>query len=99
MSVETREREDGKFGRRSLVRAGVWAIPVVSVAAATPAFAVCSGTTNLTGSTMSGSSTQDSNKKGYTVTLTVDLVNSGQASNALTVFASSSIGVDHIASF
>ena len=46
MSVETREREDGNLGRRSLVRAGVWAIPVVSVAAAAPALAV-SGTPTL----------------------------------------------------
>ena len=46
MSVETREREDGNLGRRSLVRAGVWAIPVVTVAAAAPALAV-SGTPTL----------------------------------------------------
>jgi hypothetical protein len=65
---------------------------VVSVAAATPAFAACSGTTNLSGTTISGSSTQDTNKKGYTITLTVDLVNSGQATNALTVVGSSSVG-------
>ena len=55
MSVETREREDGNLGRRSLVRAGVWAIPVVSVAAATPAFAAISGSGNPLSSSSTGS--------------------------------------------
>jgi len=69
------------------------------VAAATPAFAACSGTTNLTGTTMSGAFTQDTNTKGYTITLTVNLVNSGQATNALTVVASASSGsIDTFAS-
>ena len=71
MSVETREREDGKFGRRSLVRAGVWAIPVVTVAAAAPALAV-------SGAKLGGTwSAKSKNAHEFTFTFTVNNTASG----------------------
>jgi len=49
----TSDDSHGGLGRRSLVRTGVaaaWAVPAISVAAAAPAFAACSGHGDLTGS-------------------------------------------------
>ena len=90
MSVETREREDGNLGRRSLVRAGVWAIPVVTVAAAAPALAV-SGTNALSFTTAPGT-VAGHRDNSHQVTFTLTLTNqSAVATTGLQAHAAASV--------
>jgi hypothetical protein len=75
-----------RVARRSLVRTGVmaaWAVPAVTVAASAPAFAACSGSGNL-----GGSSHGTPSRSGKTVTITVTLANSGGTTNGLTLSVS-----------
>jgi hypothetical protein len=82
----TSDDSDGRLGRRSLVRTGVtaaWAVPAITVAAAAPAFAACSGAGNLSGSTHGTAS-----RSGKTVTITVTLANSGGTTSGLALSVS-----------
>ena len=74
------------LGRRSLVRTGVtaaWAVPAITVAAAAPAFAACSGQADVSGSTHGTPS-----RSGKTVMITVTLSNSGGTTSGLMVAVS-----------
>ena len=74
------------LGRRSLVRTGVtaaWVVPAITVAAAAPAFAACSGQANLSGSTHGTPS-----RSGKNVTITVTLSNSGTTTSGLALSVS-----------
>jgi len=76
--------------RRSLVRTGVtaaWAVPVVTVAAAAPAFAVCSGTASLGASTFASPA-----RTMKEVTVSVTLRNAGSTSSGLKLAVSNSGG-------
>jgi hypothetical protein len=82
----TSDDSHGGLGRRSLVRTGVaaaWAVPAISVAAAAPAFAACSGHGDLTGSSHGTAS-----RSGKTVTITITLVNSGATTSGLALSVS-----------
>ena len=73
-------------GRRSLVRTGVtaaWAVPAITVAAAAPAFAACSGHADLT-----GSSHATATRSGKTVTIKVTLDNGGATTSGLALSVS-----------
>ncbi len=76
--ITAEDQSDSKVGRRALVRTGVWAVPVVAVVAAAPAFAVCSGVTDLHSST--GVGTKPTNKH-YKADVT--LKNTGAATTGL----------------
>ncbi len=68
------------------MRTGVtaaWAVPAITVAAAAPAFAACSGQTDL-----SGSAHGTASRSGKTVTITVTLSNSGLTTSGLTLSVS-----------
>jgi hypothetical protein len=85
-SSPTTPETTGHLGRRSLVRTGVtaaWAVPVITAAAAAPAFAACSGHGNL-----SGSSHGTASRSGKTVTVTVTLANSGGTTSGLALSVS-----------
>ena len=85
-STPTTSEPTGNLGRRSLVRTGVtaaWAVPVITAAAAAPAFAACSGHGNL-----SGSSHGTASRSGKTVTVTVTLANSGGTTSGLALSVS-----------
>jgi hypothetical protein len=85
-SAPTTPEATGHLGRRSLVRTGVtaaWAVPVITAAAAAPAFAACSGHGNL-----SGSSHGTASRSGKTVTITVTLANSGGTTSGLALSVS-----------
>jgi uncharacterized membrane protein len=74
------------LGRRSLVRTGVtaaWAVPAVTVAAAAPAFAACSGHSDL-----SQSSHGTASRSGKTVTITLTLSNGGATTSGLALSVS-----------
>jgi hypothetical protein len=88
MTAETREQERTHLGRRSLVRAGVWAVPVVGVAVAAPALAVSGPTSNLTTSTTASSW----NNGQQTFTITVTLRNTGDDTKGLALSLSGVTG-------
>ena len=74
--------DTAQLGRRSLVRAGVtaaWAVPAVTVVAAAPAYATCSGSPDLGGCSHGGASCDDDGK----VSVTVLLKNLGGATAGL----------------
>lgn len=80
------DQADGRLGRRSLVRTGVtaaWAVPAITVAAAAPAFAACSGHGDL-----SGSSHGKPSRSQKDVTITVTLANSGATTSGLALSVS-----------
>ena len=75
-----------RVGRRSLVRTGVtaaWAAPAITVAAAAPAFAACSGQGDL-----SGSSHGTASRSGKTMTISVTLANNGATTGGLALSVS-----------
>jgi len=85
---EPSHRSTHRVARRSLVRTGVtaaWAVPAVTVVAAAPAFAACSGQANL------GTSTHLSPLRvGKLVTVTVVLRNSGATTSGLALSVTNS---------
>ena len=88
VDAPTRAPTDARahVGRRSVVRTGVtaaWAVPAVTVAAAAPAFAACSGNGNL-----SGSSHGVPSRSAKTVTITITLANSGGTTSGLALSVS-----------
>jgi hypothetical protein len=92
MTPETREQQRSHLGRRSLVRAGVWAVPVVGIVAAAPAIAASVAQSNLGTSTNTHSR---NNAHKYTVTVVLNNTGAG-ATTGLQVVATASGGVDSI---
>lgn len=93
MQDETTAQDASKLGRRSLVRAGAtaaWAVPVVGVVAATPAFAATCST--ATTADISVSATSSSGSGTHTWTVTVTIANAGLLTSGLIVTASQAGG-------
>src|SRR5262245_22838418 len=79
-----------QVARRSLVRTGVtaaWAVPAVTGASAAPAFAACSGASDLSTSTH-----LDPIRVGKLVTVSVTLKNTGSTTAALKLAVTNSSG-------
>ncbi len=86
--VTPQDQRSSKFGRRSVVRAGAWAVPAVAVVSAAPAFAACSGNADL--STSTSTSQKHTHPTYYTVVATLRAT--GGSTQNLTVHASTNHG-------